>query len=262
MWGWSKPWLRPDIRLFDRTLLNRLFGDGILLFLLQSSVVLMFQTDRLVIGLLRTPQEVTEYSIVSRVYLLAYGCFFLVLAPLWPAYGEAWRRKDIEWCRSKLRLSIAVGVGVVLACGVVMLVAGDRILTLLSRGAVPSVSVWLLIGMIVSFCLRSWIESHSVLLNGARVLRPQVYVLGLNAALSIMISIPATRWFGVVGCVWSFPIAAIMTSVFGYPRILRRAIDSARGVIDSPREPALTKAVPAAGPVPIDVLAQEFERTR
>ena len=43
------------------------------------------------------------FAIVGRLFLQAYGLFCIVLFPLWPAYGEAFRRGDLRWVTGKLR---------------------------------------------------------------------------------------------------------------------------------------------------------------
>lgn len=222
LWGWSKPWLRPHPRLVARELLGGILRDGLLLFALQSAVALMFQADRLILGALRTPVEVAEYAVVVRCFMLAYGLFMLSLGPLWPAYGEAFRRGDWDWCDRKLRSSLALGLGIALAAGLTMGLFGDRILRLLMGSSTPAPAGGLVLALTVACALRAWADCHAVYLNGANVLSPQTGLLGSNALLALLVAVPATRAFGATGTAWAYPIAALATTLWGYPWLVRR----------------------------------------
>lgn len=222
LWFRRKPWLRPSITLFRMAHLRSLVQDGIILFVLQSSIIFMFQADRLVIGTLRTPEEVAQYSVLNRLFMLGYGAFALMLMPLWPAYGEAFRRGDRAWCRRKLKLTLLLGVSGMLAFGLVLAATGDGIVRLLVGDMVSCPPLIVIAGMTAGFCLRAWADSHGVLLNGAKVLAPQVAVLGGNAVLAIALNLLLTSRFGIVGTAWSYPLAALITTVWGYPWLVRR----------------------------------------
>lgn len=222
LWFIAKPWLRPTIGFFDVSILWKLLSTGFLLFVLQSSVALMFQADRIVIGLLRTPGEVADYGVMIRIFMLAYGVVYLVLTALWPAYGEAFRRGDVEWCRRKLRQSLIIGMAGIFVCGGVMMIAGDQVLALLMGSRAIAVPLAVTAGLTLGFALRVWADGHAVLLVGADVLRPQVLAVGSNAVLALAINVVATSRFGIVGTAWSYPIAALLSTTWAYPYILRR----------------------------------------
>jgi O-antigen/teichoic acid export membrane protein len=220
----GKPWLHPRLRFWSGKLLGQLAHDGLLLFMAQSCAIVLFQSDRFLIGLLRTPGEVAQYGILNRCFLLFYGAYYLLLAPLWPAYGEAFRRGDIAWCKKKLKLTSAIGTVGMLSVGGLLTAFSVEIFSFISRGELHEIPRFAIIGMSVGFCFRAWADAHAILLNGASVLRPQVALLGANAVLSIGINIWLTKNYGVLGTVWSFPIASILTTIWGYPWLFQRYI--------------------------------------
>jgi O-antigen/teichoic acid export membrane protein len=218
----EKPWLRPKLSLFDWQLLKGLMGQGIFLFILQMSVVAIYQTDKLIIGNVLGAGEVPEYAILGRLFLMVYGVFMLLLMPLWPAYGEALRRGDWVWVRRGVRWSLWLGCGLMLCCGAGMLLCGNQVLRLWTWGQDLHVSHSLIVAMTLMFALRAWVDSRSIVLNSANVLLPQIYVFGAHAVANTALAIILAHRMGVEGVAWATVITSLLTSFWGYPWMLRR----------------------------------------
>jgi O-antigen/teichoic acid export membrane protein len=164
--------------------------------------------------------------VIGRLYLLAYGIFSLLLQPLWPAYGEAARRGDLAWVRRTLRLSLVLGCGTMLACGIAMFFFGGPVLRLWTRGQQVFVSRHLILAVTALFVARTATECQSVVLNSVGVMVPQILLLGANAVLNIALAVALAHKYGVVGVAWSFPVTALFTSLWGYPWLVHRHLDS------------------------------------
>jgi O-antigen/teichoic acid export membrane protein len=236
----EKRWLMPHPRLFDRTLLRVLMVESVSLFILHMAAVGIFQVDKVVIGSVLGPEHVTAFDVLGRLFLIVFGMFILVLAPLWPAYGEAFRRGDFRWIKKAVRLSALLGCGAMAACGLTMYFFGEALLRLWTRGQDVELSRMLVLGITATFVSRAWVECRSIVLIGAGYLVPQMYFLGANAILNIAIAIVGAKLFGVEGVAWSIPISTILTSGWGYPLMISRCLRS---------RAAAAAAAPAASPV-------------
>jgi O-antigen/teichoic acid export membrane protein len=218
----KRPWLRPSIALFDRRLVWSTLSDGLMLSLLQLSVALLFQADKFVIGAVVGAAAVPAYAFVGRFFLAAYSVCNLLMAPLWPAYGEALRRGDVSWALRAMRASQWFTGAITVLAAVVMLGWGNHILRIWSDGKVTHASRSLMLAVACMFALRIWVESRSQLLNSVNYLRPQVFFLLLHSVLNLGVAILAGRRFGVEGVAWATPITSLMTSGWGYPMLVRR----------------------------------------
>src|SRR5207244_2658723 len=145
--------------------------------------------DKMVIAKMLGGKQVAEFAILGRLFLLAYGGFSLLLTPLWPAYGEAARRGDLRWIRRTLSLSLMLGCGTILLCGVAMFFFGNPILRLWVRAPGVSVSRNLVVATTALFVVRAAAECQSVVLNAIGVLVPQMFLLGANALLNVIAAI-------------------------------------------------------------------------
>jgi len=221
---YEKPFLSPSWRLFDWTLLKRMMNASILLFILQMSAVLLFQSDKLIIGIGMKPEDVAPYAILGRVFLSGYGVFMMLLNPLWPASGEAVRRGDVAWVRKSLRLSMLVGMGIMGCIGIALLLFTQPVLARFPAAAGVHVSRSLILAVTITFVLRAWVDSRSIILNSVNILKPQIVFYTGHAVLNLVLAIALVKPFGVEGVAWSTPITALLTSVWGYEWMIKRYI--------------------------------------
>jgi O-antigen/teichoic acid export membrane protein len=242
----EKPWLRPDPRLFDPTLLKATLTEAFGLFVISAAAMTLFQTDKLIIGVVLGPAEVTDYAVVGRVFMTTFGLWALLIAPLWPAYGEAVRRGDLHWVRWALVRSLLVGCGGILFTGLVMYFFGEQVVRIWTRGQPVNISRPLVVALTATFMLWTWVGFQSIALNAAGVLRPQMLVIGAHAALNLAIAVPAARWYGPVGVAWANFLTGLATTAWGHPWLIRRYILSAPPRTDAPT----STLAPAAPPQP------------
>jgi O-antigen/teichoic acid export membrane protein len=224
----EKRWLRPSVRLFDANILREVLRDGFAIFVLQLSLLALFQTDKLIITSFLGASEVVPYSVLGRIFMSAYAVYAMVLAPLWPAYGDATRRGDLDWVRKNVRRTRALGVLLMVACGIMMLVAGDWIFGILSPRSHIRVTPGLTAAITCMFCIRAWAESQSIALNAAGVFRPQLIIFGGNAIVNLVLAIALVRPFGVEGVIWATSISGAVTSLWGYPWMMERFVLGAK----------------------------------
>ncbi len=222
--GWHKPWLRPAISLFRWSYLNSTLSQGIIFFCLNASLLAIYQSDKLVIGLVLSASKVTAYALLGRLFLVAYGVFMMVLAPLWPAYGEAVRRNDLSWVRRHVSLTLALGITLILGFGALMLLRGNWIVRIWTHGQPVVISKSLVLAFTGMFLARAWVDCRSAVLNSAEVLKPQVWVFVFHAMLNLGLAIPAAKIFGVEGVAWCAPATALVTSFWAYPWMLRKYV--------------------------------------
>ena len=246
----AKPALRPHPRLFDATLLRATLVEAFGLFVINASAMALFQTDKLIIGVVLGPAQVTDYAVAGRLFMMTFAVCGLLIAPLWPAYGEAIRRGDLPWVRWALARSLLVGCAGMLFTGAVMYFFGDEVMRLWTRGQAATVSRPLVLALTPTFILWVWMGFHSIVLNSAGVLRPQMLLIGAHAVLNLAVAIPAARRFGPAGVAWANVVTGLVTSAWGYPWLVRRYVLS--GASRAALGPAGAGAAPAGAVRPDD----------
>ena len=74
------------------------------------------------------------------------------------------------------------------------------------------------------FLAREWTALHAVLLNGLDVIRPQVPVLGVSAAVIVLLNIVLIRPLGIIGLPLGGAIGFAAVSVWYLPLLVERSI--------------------------------------
>ncbi len=226
LFEFEKPWLRPKWTLFEWKLVRTTLADSLYMVLLQMGVVAIFQTDRLIVGIAMGPEYVTPYAIAGKPFLIGYGLFMIMLGPLWPAYGDAIRRGDLAWVRRGVRMTVLVGCGGIALFGALLILTGKWVFPFWTRQQSVEIPASLIVAMTATFVLRAWVDSRTIALNSISIFRPQVVFWMAHAVLNVALAFALVKPYGLLGVAWATPISALLTSVWGYPWLMRKFLKS------------------------------------
>lgn len=219
----EKRWLLPRRADFDRQLFLSTMKQSAVFFGLQTTVMLLYQTDRVIVSVLGGPGAAADYAIPNRVFVLMYGVVAMIHTPLWTSHGEAVRRGDLRWVRRAVTMTVLVSCGACLVVGLLMVTHGDLLLRTWLRAELVAPAP-LVVAFTFAYLTRAWVDSRSLVLNSAGILRPQLAFWLANAALAVGLALVLGRRFGATGVAWAYPIAAVLTTVWGYPWMMRRYV--------------------------------------
>ncbi|ULT28915.1 oligosaccharide flippase family protein [Sphingobacterium sp. E70] len=93
--------ISPSFYSFDSTLLRDIFQLGWKFFVIQLGLILVYNIDNLIITQLFGPTAVTTYNIAYRYFSVITMLSGIVMAPLWTAFGEAYRIEDHAWIKKR-----------------------------------------------------------------------------------------------------------------------------------------------------------------
>ena len=222
--GWHKPWIRARPGSFSAARARALFGQGALFFVLQLTGLVVFNSDNLVITHYLGPAEVTPYSIAWR--LVSYASLFQVmLVPsFWPAFTEAYRKRELPWLRATYRSMgqktlLVIGAG---ACAIGVI--GRPVIRLWAGPAAvpPALLLWTM----VLWALVSAATTHqAMLLTATSRLRLEAGVGVLAAIANLGLSIVLVKRIGAEGVILatilSFAILMFGPQQWEVRRVLR-----------------------------------------
>lgn len=204
--GRSRVDLRPRYSDVSRETVKYVARTGVLFLILQLVAAVAYASDNLVIAQLLGASAVTDYAIPEKLFSLIAMALAMMLAPLWPAYGEALARGDMLWVRRAFgrSLLIALSVGSILSLG--LAIAAPTLLSYwVGRPVDPP--LLLLIGLALWKVIEAGGNAVAMLLNGANIVRPQIIIAVLTGVCALVLKIVLVGHIGVSGAVWATIIA-------------------------------------------------------
>jgi len=221
---------RPSWPMVDTAAMKRILNTGLLFVVLQLGISISFASDKLIIARLLGAEAVASYSVYERVFGVGTNLMLVMLMPIWPAYAEAWVRRDTEWVRKTLKRSLALSFGVSTAFAVLIIVFGALIVSIWTRKDV-SVQPVVMYSLAVWCVLQCMGNALAMLLNGLHVIRVQVIASLLTACVAIPLKFALIRRIGPAGGVMASSIASTCCSLIPFAFIVWK----------------LTRSPPAAG---------------
>lgn len=217
-------WLRFGWRDVSLRAMSLVVHKGGLFFLLQLSIALAFYSDNLIIARVLGAEQVADYAVPWKLFNFVSVFIAMVVAPLWPAYGEALARGDLEWVRSTFRKSLSITM-VFSLTGAALLVLFGRQLLDLWVGPSIQVSTSVLVGLAAWLVLGSCGTTAAMFLNGVGKTKIQAFLALIMTIGNVGLSILLCRQIGIAGAIWgtviSYLLAVAIPLAFLIPRMLQ-----------------------------------------
>lgn len=227
--GWVRPWLRPTWSHVTSGVVGRILKLGVWFFIIQLAMTVGYASDYFVVAQVLGSAEVTQYAVPARLFAFIGMLVAMLIAPLWPAYGEAMTRGDIHWVKRTLMRTMVLTFVLTVGPAAVLVVFGRPIISLWV-GDTVNPSYWLLIGLAAWAVLSGLGSTLAIFLNGIGVLRFQALFGVLMSVTALVLKIVLARRWGVAGIPWALVICyalfAAVPMIIYVPRLLRH-LDSA-----------------------------------
>jgi O-antigen/teichoic acid export membrane protein len=208
LFGRDRPWLRVAPERFDRRTATRLLQHGGLFFVLQFAASFVYAPDNLIIAQTLGPTSVAHYAVAAKLFTVAVLLSDVALTPLWPAYGEAMARGDLEWVHRTLARSIQVAALASIVFASLFAVGGNEIL---SRWVGPDfrASLALRLGLGTWTIVMTIGMAVAMYLNAANHIRVQAVcaIVWVPASLVLKVMM-VTRW-GLAAVPWAMVVSYV-----------------------------------------------------
>jgi O-antigen/teichoic acid export membrane protein len=225
MFSRRRPWLMPKWNSFSQAAFTRIFKNGLLFFVLQLAVAIGFQSDNLVIAHFLGADQVSQYAVPMKLFMLIPSLLNFVITPLWPAYGEAIARRDVAWVIKTFKRSLLLSFGVSLLPSILLVIFGRGIIKFWAGPEIQP-DLTLLVGLGLWMVLLSLAGPIAMLLNGANVIGIQIVCATLMAIGNLVLSIVLVQRIGISGPVYGSFVSSLLFSILPLTVILPRIFAS------------------------------------
>lgn len=220
---WDRTWIMPLPGYIDRSSIGELMNSSIGFFILRLSGLIVFNSDNLVITHYLGAAEVTPYSVTWRIASYSVALQSALFLSLWPAYSEAYTRRDFTWVRATFwrmtRIILSTTSVALLLFG---LLGRPLIRWYAGPSAVPgSALLWAICGWTM---LGACMDLEACLLAAIDRIRMQGILSLIAAALNVTLSIYLVKRIGSLGVVLGTMISYVLILVVPQTWIAWRAL--------------------------------------
>ncbi|MBL4909520.1 MAG: hypothetical protein JKX78_05775 [Alteromonadaceae bacterium] len=214
--------IRPSLLKVKKKVVKKIIKTGGLALSAQLGATIMSTGPLLLLTSQYGASAVVPFAITQRLLSVSALVLAPALVPLWPAYGEAYARKDIQWIISTFYKSIKFTFIIVVPLFIIMTFFGQVIIGWWSQepNAIPSFS--LLMACNTWVLIYAWSWCCSMLLNGINHFKGQaiyglvlpILAICLGYYFSLITSLVITLWIVILcGEILRFVFLAIETFV-------------------------------------------------
>lgn len=217
---WQRAWLRPKCSAFDLGSAVELLNSGSWFFLIQVAAVVVFSSDNLVVSHFLGAAEVTPYSVAWRLAGSAALLQSLIFPALWPAYAEAYARRDCDWIRRTFTKTMRGVVSLNVTCALLLVLFGRSAIRIWAGpSAVPD--KYLLSAMGLWIVINGFMSMESCLLAALNRIRGQALLSVIAAATNIILSLVLVRTCGALGVIGGTILSYLLVLVVPQSLIVR-----------------------------------------
>lgn len=193
--------ISPSIRFVRFDLVKEIFGLGAKFFIIQIQIIVVSQAANIFISNFSSPIEVANYNVALRYLNVAMMVFNILLTPIWPAFTDAYAKKDFVWMKSiymKLRKILLLTIGVI-----VFMVIISPVIYKLWIGNKMNIPFAMTVAVSIYVITLSWNTFQTILINGFGTVKLQTYVTLTGLIIYIPLALVLGKFLGAIGVVLS-----------------------------------------------------------
>ncbi|MEO9023078.1 MAG: oligosaccharide flippase family protein [Ginsengibacter sp.] len=187
----------PAIKYVKMKYARNLLGLGIKFFIIQVAVLILFETDNIIITQLFGPQEVTTFNVAYKLFSVTIMIFLIIVTPLWSAFTDAYTAGDSNWIKNTLSKMKKLWFLLIILT-LLILFTSPYIFKLWIGNAI-TVPFSLSIALTLYVIAFMWHTMQVYFLNGIGKIRLQLIIVVISGIINIPIAIFLGRKIGLAG---------------------------------------------------------------
>lgn len=201
----------PDVLFIDTHYVKDLFSLGFKFFIIQLQVVILYQSTNILISNVSGPEEVTSYNIAYKYLSVAMMVYSIILSPLWPAFTDAYVKKDYQWMKniySKMKKLFYAS-----AIIMIVMIAVSSFVYKIWVGDKANIPFLMTLSVGLYLIVNTWDSLQVQLINGIGTIKLQTFVTLGGLLFHIPVSLFLGRYFGAYGVVISMTAITVIYAI-------------------------------------------------
>lgn len=218
----------PSIKFYDHKYVKDIFGLGAKFFLIQIQMLVLYQSTNILISNIAGPEDVTSYNLAYKYIGIATMVYTILLQPLWPAFTDAYTRKDFKWMKNIYNKMCKIYGLCVMA--IIVMIALSPFVYHLWVGNKAEIPFLMTVAVALYVIINTWDSLQVCMINGIGTIKLQTYITMIGLILHIPLSLFLSKFIGPIGVVASMSIITLFYSVFFTMQINKLLNQKAKGI--------------------------------
>lgn len=220
--------VRPSFSAFRKSIIRDIFSLGLKFFIIQIQLIIMYQATNILISNVSSPDYVTYYNIAYKYIGAAMMVFSLVLGPLWPAFTDAYTKKDFSWMNAIYNRLVKLYV-IVFSLIWLMFIVSPWVYAIWI-GSNVQIPWHMTLAIAIYFSIFIWNSFQINLINGIGAIQLQTYVTIIGMGLHIPLSLLLGKYIGAYGVIVSLCALTTIYTIFFTIQIRKILSQKAYGI--------------------------------
>lgn len=207
----------PSINYIDFSITKDILGIGLKFFFIQIAVIILYQTNNIIIAQVCSPKDVTIFNISYKYMNIAVMIFTILISPFWSAFTEAFIVKDYTWMKftaKKLKL-----LGFLAIFGTLIMALSAKYGYKLWIGDAVHIPEEITYTMGIYITIHLWILLYTSILNGIGKIRLQLITYSVATIFHVPLAVHLGRLYGVQGIIISASLFCAIIAFFSFVQV-------------------------------------------
>ena len=188
-----------------------LFDLGYKFFIIEIQVIVLYQSTNILISNVSSPNEVTTYNIAYKLLSLAIMIYTIITAPLWPAYTDAYARRDYSWMKNMRSRMHKILYYSILGCLFVTCVSPWIYKVWIGNTPTVPFAMTLIVAVYVAaYC---WMNLNGTIIVGMGKVVVETYIVVIGMFIHIPLSYFFSKYMGAYGVLCSLILINLMYGI-------------------------------------------------
>jgi O-antigen/teichoic acid export membrane protein len=220
--------IRPSFNYIDFGIARNIFSLGGRFFIIQVQGIILFQCTNILISNISNPIDVSVYNIAYKYLYAAVMFYSIFMGPLWPAFTDAYTKKDFAWMQRTYNKMTHLYL-IVISALFVMVIASPIVYRIWIGNKIE-IPLIMTICVAIYLSIHSWRQLQDTLVNGIGKIKLSTYISCVGLFCHIPLAFFLGSYFSALGVVLSMIIINIIYCMIYTIQINMLIRDKARGI--------------------------------
>jgi len=204
----------PSLKNINWGLSKSILGLGGKFFIIQLSMLFVFQFANFIIIRVMGPEAVTTYTIAYRYFSIIYITMSIVFLPFWSAFSDAYAKNELNWMRSTYQKLSQIWFFTILMFAVLLFLSPFVYRYWLAKELAIDFKLSLVMG--INMIILSRANLYMLCLNGIGKVFMQMMVYLVFAFIAIPLMYVFTKHWGYYGIIAVTSLVYLCQAIVGH----------------------------------------------